>query len=169
MLHRWNADPTGPGASPGARGGSGPKRFLASAILAMAVVTALGLLVQRWMTYELLSVDGGAWEWGLAAAVLIVLGLGTALLVGLPCSWIAGALVPTGPARAVVFVCLAAAVTAVLYRSLVPFATTALDHALIPALALVFFGVLHAGAPGGPRGERSPPPIRGPARGAVAD
>ena len=33
--------------------------FAVSALLAMMAATALGLVAQRWMTYELLYVDGG--------------------------------------------------------------------------------------------------------------
>lgn len=140
--------------------GIGPTvmRFVAAALLAMGVATALGWLGQRWMTYELLSVDGGGREWALAAGVLVALGLLTAVLVGLPCFVLARLLTRSPGTRAVVACGSAAAVTALLHSILVPFGTTAVDHALIPALALVFFVVLYAASqprptPRPPRGE----------------
>lgn len=49
-------------------------------MLAMGVVTPLGLAAQRWMTYELLDVDGGIATWCPAAAILVGMGLAAAQL-----------------------------------------------------------------------------------------
>ena len=61
-----------------------PGRFAISGVLAMAAATSLGFMIQRWMTYELLDVDGGMAAWCLAAALLAGMGMTTALLVGVP-------------------------------------------------------------------------------------
>jgi len=121
-----------------------PGRFVVSALLAMAAVTPLGLITQRWMTYELLGVDGGFGEWCLAIAMLIVIGLATALFVGVPCYLVTKCLRLAGTRRALVFCGLASAVTVLSHRAVAPFATTTVDHAVVPVLALVFFGVFYA-------------------------
>jgi hypothetical protein len=132
-------------------------KFVGAVSAAMAVVTPLGLAAQHWMTYELIGVEGGVREWSLVGAVLISLGLLTGLLVGVPCFWVAKGIAKAGARRAAVFCGLGAAATTVLHRFLAPFATTAVDHAVIPALALVFFGVLYVGYFRGLRPEQPRP------------
>ena len=120
-------------------------RFVAAALAAMASVTALGLIVQRHLSYELLGVDGGAASWARAAGVLAALALLTCGLVSLPCAWIARrvpGLVAARPRLAAVL--LAAAVTAVVYRFVAPMAQTLVDEVAVPALCVVYHAVFFA-------------------------
>jgi hypothetical protein len=95
------------------------------------------------MTYELLHVDGGIATWCLAAAVLAGMGMTTALLVGVPSYVLTSRLGLSGTPRAFAFCVLASFITTIALRSIAPFASTVFDHAVIPALCLVFFGVFY--------------------------
>lgn len=103
----------------------------------------LGLILQRRMTYTLLGVDGGITTWCLTAALLAGMGMTTALLVGVPSYVLTSGLGLSGIPRAFVFCVLASLVTTIAHRSIAPFASTVFDHAVIPVLCLVFFGVFY--------------------------
>ena len=109
----------------------------------MAGATSLGLMVQGWMSYELLDVDGGIAAWCLAGALLAGMGIATALLVGVPSYVLTSRLGLRGTQRACAFCVLASLITAIAHRSIVPFARTVFDDVVIPVLCLVFFGVLY--------------------------
>lgn len=113
-------------------------------MIAMAVVTPLGVMAQRWMTYELLSVDGGLEEWCFVIVVLAVLGVLTALFMGVPACWVTTRLGLRGWRRTLVFCGLAAVLTAVAHRALAPLGRSAFDHVAILALAFAFFAIFHA-------------------------
>jgi hypothetical protein len=72
------------------------------------------------------------------------MGMTTALLVGVPSYVLTSRLGLTRTPRAVVFCVLASTITTILHRAIAPFANTILDHAVIPVLCLVFFGVFYA-------------------------
>jgi hypothetical protein len=110
----------------------------------MAVTTFLGLMAQRWMSYELLSVDGGIGAWCIAAAILAGMGVATALIVGAPSYLLTRSLGLTGTRQAAAFGFLATLVTTIAHRSIAPFASTVVDHLVIPGLSLVFFGIVYA-------------------------
>jgi len=110
----------------------------------MAIVFPLGLVAQRWMTYELLGVDGGVGAVCLAFAMLVVIGSMAAALVGVPSYVVINRLGLTGTRRAIAVCGLASAVTAIAHRAVAPFGTTTVDHAVPVALSLIFFAVFYA-------------------------
>jgi len=110
----------------------------------MAVATLLGVMAQHWMSYTLLEVEGGFTTWCYTAALLATMGLLTALLIGLPSRWLTGVLGLSGASRALATCVLAALLTSIAHRSIAPWASTAFDEAVIPALCLAFFGVFEA-------------------------
>ena len=121
-----------------------PGRFVLAALAAMAAVTPLGITAQRWMTYELLHVHGSVLAWSLAMAILAGLAVTTALVVGVPCHLVTRWLGLAGTLRGLVFCGSASALTTAAHGVVAPFATTVFDHAVVPALCLVFFAVLYA-------------------------
>lgn len=119
-------------------------RLVASALLAMAVVTPLSLVAQHWMTYELLGVDGGWGSWLFVIPVLGAMTLLAAFSIGVPCNWIVNSLHLTGTRRALAFCALSSGITAVAFEFAVSLATTAADRILSALVGVVYFVVLYA-------------------------
>lgn len=120
-------------------------RLLVSALSAMAVTAAAGIVVQRWMSFELVGADDSVGSWALVVGILAGIGLVTAAMIGWPCAAIANRLPVSGAERFVAACLLAAAVATAAFHAVVPFPQAPADLAFVAALCLLFFAVLYAG------------------------
>lgn len=84
------------------------------------------------------------WPGRFALAGLMAMASATALVVGVPSDALASRVGLRGAPRAIASCVLESLVTTIAYRALVPFARTGIDHAVVPVLCLVFFGVFYA-------------------------